>query len=31
VVSAPGVLWVELHNNDTNTFQSTAYFDNIGV
>jgi hypothetical protein len=27
--SGSGVLWVELHNNDTSTFQSTAYFDHI--
>ena len=27
--SGNGVLWVELHNNDTSTFQSTAYFDHI--
>ena len=27
--SGNGVLWVELHNNDTSTFNSTAYFDHI--
>lgn len=25
-----GVLWVELHNNDTDTFYSPAFFDNLG-
>ena len=30
-VSAAGVLWVELWNNDTDTFYSTALFDNIDV
>lgn len=30
-VSSAGVLYVELHNNDTDTFYSTAYFDSIGT
>lgn len=29
VATQPGVLYCELHNNDTQTFQSTAYFDNM--
>lgn len=31
VATAPGAVWVELWNNDTDTFYSTAYFDNISV
>lgn len=30
-VASAGVLWVELWNNDTDTFYSTAFFDNIDV
>jgi hypothetical protein len=30
-VANAGVLYVELHNNDTDTFYSTAYFDNLGA
>jgi hypothetical protein len=30
-VATAGVLWVELWNNDTDTFYSTAFFDNIDV